>query len=63
MAPLCSIPYLMIAEEEKHVSKSQKITWIAIAGGIVVLLTLIHVFYKPLDVMWFVILRKLGLGY
>ncbi len=62
-APLGSIPYLMIAEEEKKVDKKKQLMWIALAAGIVVALVLIHFFYKPLDVLWFVILRKLGLGY
>lgn len=63
MAPLGSIPYLVIAEEEKKVDKKARLTWIAVAIGIVIVLALIHLFYKPLDVLWFVVLRKLGLGY
>jgi uncharacterized protein involved in exopolysaccharide biosynthesis len=62
-APLGSIPYLVIAEEEKSVSNAQKFTWLAIATGIIIVLTLTHYLYKPLDVLWFIILRKLGLGY
>jgi uncharacterized protein involved in exopolysaccharide biosynthesis len=61
--PLATIPYLVIAEEQKTVSRAQQLT---LAGGVaamaVVVLT-IHIVYKPLDVLWFVLLRKLGLGY
>lgn len=63
VAPLASIPYVMIAEEEKKVDKKIRLVWVAAAVGVVVALALIHFFYKPLDVLWFIVLRKLGLGY
>lgn len=63
VAPLASIPYLTIAEEAKTISKRQKYGWVALVAGIVLVLVLIDSFYKPLDVLWFVVLRKLGLGY
>lgn len=63
VAPLAIIPYVMIAEEEKTVDKKSRLRWIGIAAAAVIALTLIHFFYKPLDVLWFVVLRKLGLGY
>lgn len=62
-APLGSIPYLMIAEEEKTVDKKTRLIWVVAAVGIIIVLALIHFFYKPLDVLWFVVLHKLGLGY
>ena len=62
-APLAVIPYVMIAEEEKKVDRKARLMWIALAVAGVIVFTLIHFFYKPLDVLWFVVLRKLGLGY
>jgi uncharacterized protein involved in exopolysaccharide biosynthesis len=62
-APLTSIPYVLIAEEEKKVNKKIRLIWITAAVALVITLILIHIFYKPLDVLWFVVLRKLGLGY
>jgi succinoglycan biosynthesis transport protein ExoP len=62
-APLATITYLTIAEEERTVSKRQKFGWAALAAGLVLVLILIDSFYKPLDVLWFVLLHKLGLGY
>lgn len=63
MVPLATIPYVTISEEENHISKSTKIAWMAAVAAVVLVLFLIHFFYKPLDVIWFVVLRKLGLGY
>jgi uncharacterized protein involved in exopolysaccharide biosynthesis len=62
-APLATITYLTIAEEERTVSKRQKFGWAALAAGLVLVLILIDSFYKPLDVLWFVLLHKLGFGY
>lgn len=62
-APLVTIPYVLIAEEEKTVNKKARLMWIAAAVAVVIALLLIHFFYKPLDVLWFVVLRKIGLGY
>lgn len=63
ITPLGTIPYLTIAEEEKKVSSKQKLTGAALAAAILMAMVLVHNFYKPLDVLWFVVLRKLGLGY
>ncbi len=63
IAPLASIPYVMIAEEEKRVDKQARLMWAGIVIAGLVVLALIHFFYRPLDVLWFIVLRKLGLGY
>jgi polysaccharide biosynthesis transport protein len=62
-APLACIPYLTLDEEIKTVSLRQKLFWMGAAVSIVLVLILIDFFYKPLDVLWFIILRRLGLNY
>lgn len=62
-APLGCIPYLLIAEEQKAVNKTRRKVIAGIVAALVVALLIIHFAYKPLDVLWFVALRKLGLGY
>lgn len=61
-APLATIPYIPsaneIAEAESHAPKIKLI--LAGIGGLLVALVLINYFYKPLDVLWYVILRKMG---
>lgn len=61
--PLAIIPYVVIAEEEKSVNKKARFVWAAAFAAIVLAIILIHFFYRPLDVLWFIVLRKLGLGY
>lgn len=62
--PLVSVPYITTPEEEKRNAPSRRLYMTIGLGlaGLVVLLALIHFFYKPLDVMWYVVLNKLGIG-
>ena len=62
-APLATIPYIPssieVAESHSHAPKIKFI--IAGAGVLAIALILINYFYKPLDVLWYIVLRKLGL--
>ncbi|HED33395.1 MAG TPA: lipopolysaccharide biosynthesis protein [Gammaproteobacteria bacterium] len=62
-APLATIPYIPsadeIAETQSHAPKIKLI--LGGVGLLVVVLILVNYFYKPLDVLWYVILRKLGI--
>jgi succinoglycan biosynthesis transport protein ExoP len=64
VAPLVTIPYID-TPDEKAAKRPQKKLYLLLGGGVVggiIFLTLVHFFYKPLDVLWFVVLRKLGIG-
>lgn len=61
--PLATIPYIAIAEEKKAVSRNSQLSIAGILIALALAVIAIHLFYKPLDVLWFVLLRKLGLGY
>ena len=64
VAPLVTIPYIETPEETAAKRPQKKLLIMfggAVVGGIV-FLTFIHFFYKPLDVLWFVVLRKLGIA-
>lgn len=59
--PLAAIPRIRNSEDESGTKRSKWIVvGIAVVAVIVVLL-LVHFLYKPLDVLWFIMLRKLGL--
>ena len=59
-APLAVISYLETQEEKsKHNLKRLYIVLGLILTGIILLL-LFHFFIKPLDVTWYILLRKLG---
>ncbi len=59
---LVSIPYLSTADELRA-EKAGKLWLFAVAVLLLaVILALIHNYWKPLDVIWFVLMRRLGLG-
>src|SRR5439155_17359062 len=58
---LAVIPYMETGQEKLH---KRNIAWTIVASsvaGLAVILLLIHFFLVPLDVLWFRIMRKLGL--
>ena len=61
MAPLSVIPYLSTAEEERGRDTRNK--WLGVGAMVltVVGLGVVHLFLMPLDVLWFVALRKMRL--
>lgn len=62
ITPLATIPYLMIAEEQTPPRTRLYATVGGIAVSIILILLIVHLAIKPLDVIWYVLLRKLGLG-
>jgi protein tyrosine kinase modulator len=60
--PLGSIPYLMLAEEEIKGRRSYRWVYLGSATAVLVALLTFHLAIKPLDVVWFIALRKLGIG-
>jgi uncharacterized protein involved in exopolysaccharide biosynthesis len=60
--PLITIPYIEIeAEKEKQAKYKQLAIKIGLAA-VVVFVMLFHFFIKPLDVLWFIVMRRLGIG-
>jgi len=51
--------FVEIAEAQSHAPKIKII--LAGLGVMAIALILINYFYKPLDVLWYVVLRKLGM--
>jgi succinoglycan biosynthesis transport protein ExoP len=64
VAPLVIIPYID-TPSEKEAGRPQKKLYQWAVGTVLafgLFLASVHFFYKPLDVLWFMILRKLGIG-
>ncbi len=60
--PLITIPYIEVEAEK---DKQEQYVGLAIKIGLVALVLVVilfHFFIKPLDVLWFVVLRRLGIG-
>ncbi len=62
VAPISVIPYIENESDTDTHLKRQTRVKLALTGGVIALLIFIHLFYKPLDVIWFILLNKLGLS-
>jgi len=60
IAPLVAIPYIENEEDLQSKAKLQKFTIGGAVAFVFLLILYIHFFYKPLDVIYYVILNKLG---
>jgi polysaccharide biosynthesis transport protein len=58
---LASVPYISTTKDISGGRWAQLMNFLLAAVGISTLLLLLHIFWMPLDVAWFVLLRKLGL--
>ncbi len=62
-APLATIPYISSKSETAEARSYVPVIKLLISGAgvLAIALILINYFYKPLDVLWYVILRKMGI--
>ena len=61
MPPLVVVPYLEVAAEQRKRNQDRKYLLIGLGVSVLIFLVLVHFLFKPLDVLWFIILRELGL--
>ncbi|MEM7082663.1 MAG: SH3 domain-containing protein [Pseudomonadota bacterium] len=59
-APLASIPVIANRRDQSKSRRNWALIGAGILVGIIILLIVIHFAFRPLDVLWFTILRKLG---
>lgn len=62
MTPLVTVPYIAIGRDTARRKRTIKILVVVIVLLVIALLGAIHFFYKPLDLLWFIVLRKLNLA-
>jgi succinoglycan biosynthesis transport protein ExoP len=60
VAPLAILPYIVTDADRRRQRRRRGYAVVAMAGAGVIALALTHLFYRPLDVLWAVALRKLG---
>jgi uncharacterized protein involved in exopolysaccharide biosynthesis len=60
--PLAVIPYQLSETYVAQVGRRARIFGWACAGFLMLLLVLMHLFWLPLDVLWFLLLRRIGLN-
>ena len=59
--PLVTVPYMPGVDEQRSATRTKGLALVAIVVVGIGFLAGIHYFYKPLDVLWFVVLNKLGM--
>ncbi|HKD53177.1 MAG TPA: Wzz/FepE/Etk N-terminal domain-containing protein [Steroidobacteraceae bacterium] len=59
--PLATIPHMLTAGDRARLRRRRLQTLVGSAASVVVALVLIHMFYRPLDVLWAVALRRMGI--
>jgi len=62
MTPLVTIPYISITRDAVRRKRIVKIMLITAVLLGIAFLCAVHFFYKPLDLLWFIVLRKLNLA-
>ncbi len=61
MTPLVTIPYISTHKDEAKRKRNMKIILAVIVVLIIAFFVAVHFFYKPLDLLWYIVLRKLNL--
>lgn len=61
MRTLVAIPYITTQHDEAARKRNLRIAIAALIVLGIVFIALVHFFYKPLDLLWFILLRKLNL--
>ena len=62
MTPLVSIPHISTRADEIRRKRYLKIAAVAVILVGVACIAAVHYFYKPLDLLWYIVLRKLNLA-
>ena len=61
LTPLVTIPYITTRRDEAIKKRNLRIWMVAIILLGISLIAMVHFFYKPLDLLWLILLRKLNL--
>jgi len=62
MTPLVTIPYITTHKDAERKKRNVRILVSALVILVVTFFAMVHFFYKPLDLLWFIVLRKLNLA-
>jgi polysaccharide biosynthesis transport protein len=58
--PLALIPRIVTLEDMRAASRRLHLALAGSAGAAILVLTLTHFMYRPLDTLWFTLMRRLG---
>jgi succinoglycan biosynthesis transport protein ExoP len=61
VAPLALIPHIETESDKRSARRRMRLALGSAAGSACVALALVHLFYRPLDVIFFSLARRLGM--
>lgn len=61
LPPLGTIPYIETAEDVRKRRRRRWLLGVTIVVSVVAAIAAVHFLFKPLDVLWYVVLRRLGI--
>jgi len=59
-SPLAIVPWMVTDEDRARYRRNRSYALVGAAGSALVAVVGIHFLYRPLDVLWAVVLRKIG---
>ncbi len=61
MPPIAEIPVIKTQQEKRRQRGLQTAFWAGVPATVICMVLLVHFAYRPLDVLWYTVVRKLGL--
>ena len=58
--PLAAIPLIVTAAEQRGHRRRVRLSWLGAVMGVIAVAAVIHLFVRPLDVVWVTLLRRFG---
>src|SRR5262249_7529237 len=59
--PLAMIPVMLTSEDQAHRQRRRLTALVGASASVLLMLVLVHLLYRPLDVLWLVALRRAGI--
>lgn len=58
--PLAQLPVMITAEDRRRARRARQVTLLATGASVVVLALVLHLFVRPLDIVWLQVLHRFG---
>jgi succinoglycan biosynthesis transport protein ExoP len=59
--PLAAIPMIVTGAEQRRKKRMVRFSWLGIVAGLTTIALIVHLFVRPLDVVWIGLLRRFGM--
>ena len=60
LPPLGTIPYIETTEDVRKRRRRRRLLGVTILASVIAAVMAVHFLFKPLDVLWYLVLRRLG---